>query len=154
MEGIKACSFSIFTKIAYFCYGVIRISPPPSSQNYIIGVKLMVIPDHTTNSKVWKSFIASESQFSKNVCLVWEYIDPSSPALTYLPYEIKRNKCELLWTCDKLQWTYHNSAKIKGELANYKWIDSESWNRLMGTEKSSSQNREIGQKSRFWLLYT
>ena len=28
------------------------------------------------------------------------------------------NKCELLWTCDKLQWTYHNSAKFKGELAN------------------------------------
>ena len=23
------------------------------------------------------------------------------------------NKCELLWTCDKLQWTYHNSAKFK-----------------------------------------
>ena len=28
------------------------------------------------------------------------------------------NKCELLWTCDKLKWTYHNSAKFKGELAN------------------------------------
>ena len=31
--------------------------------------------------------------------------------------ESRENKCELLWTCDKLQWTYHNSVKFKGELA-------------------------------------
>ena len=26
------------------------------------------------------------------------------------PPSASTNKCELLWTCDKLQWTYHNSA--------------------------------------------
>ena len=62
----------------------------------------------------------------------------------------KTNKRELLWTCDKLQWTYHNSAKFKGELATKSGLMQKVRNRLMmGTEKTSSQNREIRQKSRF-----
>ena len=36
----------------------------------------------------------------------------------FMIFQHKKNKCELLWTCDKLKWIYHNSAKFKGEVAN------------------------------------